>query len=80
MAEYTPILIAGAIIGVFSLFFFVAYLFLKRQKEDMTDRERNMSDKEIIGRLLRYAKPYWKSFVVVSVIMLASIRSEEHTS
>ena len=28
MAEYTPILIAGAIIGVFSLFFFVAYLFL----------------------------------------------------
>ena len=73
MHEYLPILIAGAIIGVFSILFIVAYTILKRHKEDMTDRERNMSDKEIVTRLLRYAKPYWKSFVLVFFVMLFSI-------
>ena len=73
MREYLPILIAGAIIGVFSILFIVAYTILKRHKEDMTDRERNMSDKEIVTRLLRYAKPYWKSFVLVFFVMLFSI-------
>jgi len=73
MREYLPILIVGAIIGVFTALFVVAWAILKRHKEDMTDRERNMSDKEIVGRLLRYAKPYWKSFVAVFFIMLFSI-------
>ncbi len=73
MGEYLPILIAGAIIGVFSVIFCVAWAILKRHKEDMTDRDRNMSDKEIIGRLLSYAKPYWKNFVAVFFIMLFSI-------
>ena len=39
----------------------------------MTDRERNMSDKEIVTRLLTYAKPYWKNFVAVFFVMLFSI-------
>ncbi len=73
MHEYLPILIVGAIIGVFTALFLVAWAILKRHKEDMTDRERNMSDKEIVIRLLRYAKPYWKSFVAVFFIMLFSI-------
>ena len=73
MHEYLPILIAGAIIGVFATLFVVAFCIAKRYKEDMTDRERHMSDKEIITRLLRYAKPYWKSFVAVFFIMLVSI-------
>ena len=73
MREYLPVLIVGAIIGVFSIFFLVAYSILKKQKEDMTDRERHMSDKEIITRLLAYAKPYWKNFVIVFFIMLFSI-------
>ena len=76
MHEYLPVLIVGAIIGVFSLFFLVAYFLLKRQKEDMTDRERHMSDKEIVTRLLRYAKPYWKNFVIVFFIMIFSIGNE----
>jgi len=76
MHEYLPVLIVGAIIGVFSLFFLVAYFLLKKQKEDMTDRERHMSDKEIVTRLLRYAKPYWKNFVIVFFIMLFSIGNE----
>ena len=76
MREYLPILIVGAIIGVFTLLFLVAFLILKCRKEDMTDRDRHMSDKEIVGRLLRYAKPYWKSFIVVFIIMLFSIGYE----
>ena len=76
MHEYLPILIVGGIIGVFTLIFFVAYCVVKKQKEDMTDRERHMSDKEIVGRLLNYARPYWKSFVAVFCIMLFSIGFE----
>ena len=76
MREYLPLLIVGAIIGVFSVLFIVAYAILRRRKEDMTDRDRHMSDKEIIGRLLRYAKPYWKSFIAVFFIMVLSIGYE----
>ena len=76
MTEHLPILIVGAIIGVFTTLFLVAWAILKRHKEDMTDRERHMSDREIITRLLRYAKPYWKSFVAVGIIMLFSIAYE----
>ena len=73
MHEYLPVLIVGGIIGLFTTFFLIAYAILRRHKEDMTDRNRNMSDKEIVTRLLRYAKPYWKSFIAVFFIMLFSI-------
>ena len=73
MGEYLPILIAGGIIGVFATLALVAYCIIRRQKEDMTDRERHMSDREIISRLLRYAKPYKGNFVAVFFIMLFSI-------
>ena len=76
MREYLPLLIVGAVIGVFTTLFLVAWAILRRKKEDMTDRERNMSDREIITRLLRYAKPYWKNFVAVGIIMLFSIAYE----
>ena len=71
--EFLPVIIVGAIIGSFAVVFVLAWLALRKQKEDMTDRDRNMSDKEIVTRLLRYAKPYWKSFVAVFFIMLFSI-------
>ena len=71
--EFLPVIIVSAIIGAFSIVFILAWLALKRQKEDMTDRDRNMSDGEIVTRLLRYAKPYWKNFVAVFFIMLFSI-------
>ncbi len=73
MGEFLPILIVGAIIGVFTILFLIAWGLLKKQKEDMTDRDRHMSDKEIIIRLLKYAKPYKKNFVAVFFIMLFSI-------
>ena len=71
--EFLPIIIVGAIIGAFTIVFVMAWLALRKRKEDMTDRDRNMSDAEIVSRLLRYAKPYWKNFIAVFFIMLFSI-------
>ena len=71
--EFLPILIVAAIIGAFTVAFLLAYAALKKHKDPNDDRERNMSDREIVARLLRYAKPYWKSFVGVFFIMLFSI-------
>ncbi|MBO5318148.1 MAG: ABC transporter ATP-binding protein [Oscillospiraceae bacterium] len=71
MAEYLPILILGAIIGVFSVLFVAAYGILKHKAP--ADYDRHMKDSEIIGRLLQYAKPYWKAFVLAVVIMVLSI-------
>ena len=73
MREYLPILIVGAIIGSFSLVFVLAYFALQKSKEKFDDNERHMADKEIIKRLLAYAKPYWKNFVAVFFVMLFSI-------
>ena len=72
MREYLPLLIAGGIIGAFTLAFLIAYAAIK-DKKTAVGFERNMEDREIIRRLLGYAKPYWKEFVLVFVIMVFSI-------
>ena len=70
--EYLPILIVGAIIGAFTIVFLFAFIALKKVKDE-SDKERKMPDREIIMRLLQYARPYWKSFVLVFFVMLFSI-------
>ncbi len=70
--EYLPILIVGAIIGAFTLVFFLASLALKNTK-NFQGYERNLPDSEIVRRLLRYAKPYKKDFIAVFAIMAVSI-------
>ena len=72
MREYLPLLIVGAIIGAFTLAFVIAYASIK-DKKTAVGFERNMPDSEIVHRLLAYAKPYWKDFVVVFFVMLLSI-------
>ena len=72
MREYLPILIVGAIIGAFAAAFCLAYAAIKNKKETM-GFDRHMEDGELALRLLKYAKPYWKDFVLVLVIMLFSI-------
>ena len=72
MTEYLPLLIVGAVIGLFTLIFLVAYLILKKKTQAQTS-ERHMTDREIITRLARYAAPYKKDFILVFVIMLVSI-------
>ncbi len=71
MREFLPIIIVGAIIGAFTVVFLAAYAALRKQKED--DKERQISDSEIIRRLLHYARPYWKEFLLVMVIMVVSV-------
>ena len=50
MREYLPVLIVGAIIGAFTVAFILAYAALRRQKEEK-DKERIMSDSELIKRI-----------------------------
>ena len=72
MREFLPILIVGAIIGVFTVIFLVAYALEKNKKETM-GFDRNMDDGEIVRRLLAYARPYWKQFALTLTVMLFSI-------
>ncbi|MBQ9198428.1 MAG: ABC transporter ATP-binding protein [Clostridia bacterium] len=72
MREYLPILIVAAIIGVFTAVFLTVFLLEKNRKESM-GYDRHMADREIVRRLLRYAKPYRKNFALVFFVMLLSI-------
>ena len=72
MAEYLPILIVGAIIGSFTLVFIIAFAAMKNKKEAY-GFDRNMSDGEIVARLLRYASPHIGSFLLVLLIMVVSV-------
>ncbi len=72
MHEFFPLLFVGGIAGAFSLIFLVAYLSIKDKKEAI-GFDRNMKDGEITRRLLAYAKPHWKSFLLVIVVMVFSI-------
>ena len=72
MREFLPLLIVGAIIGVISIIFIVAYAMIKDKKEAI-GFDRNMKDSEITKRLLKYARPYLKNFIFVGFIMLFSI-------
>ena len=75
MREYLPIISIGGVIGIFAIIFTVAYLSIKDKKEAI-GFDRNMKDSEIMKRLLAYAKPYWKSFVAVLILVIFSIASD----
>ncbi|MBR2971556.1 MAG: ABC transporter ATP-binding protein [Clostridia bacterium] len=75
MHEFYPLLILGGIIGAFAVIFITAYATMKNKKESI-GFERNIKDGEIIKRLLNYAKPHIKSFIIVGFIMLLSISYE----
>ena len=72
MSEFAPLYIVGAVVGVFSLLFIAAYATLKHKKAAVTF-DRNVPDGEIMARMLPYAKPYWKSFLAVLLMMMVSI-------
>ena len=72
MREFLPVLIVGAIIGAFSLVFIMAYIAVCKQKDD-SDSDRHMKDIELVKRLVHYAIPHWKSFILVFFIMIFSI-------
>ena len=72
MTEFFPLLLVGGVIGFVALLLFIAYLTIRGQKEAI-GFDRNMQDGEIVKRLVKYAKPHWKSFLLVLVIMIFSV-------
>ena len=72
MYEYLPLLIIGAIIGVFTLIFVALYFILQRKKA-LVVFDRHMADSEIIRRLFAYAKPYTGRIILAIFFMLVSI-------
>ena len=72
MREYLPLLIAGAVVGMFTVVFLAAYAVLKRRIRKPA-HERHMSDSYLIKRLLSYAKPYNREFIIVFLVMAVSI-------
>ena len=58
--KYYPLIIMGAVLGVISLVFVLAYALIKNKKEAI-GFDRNIPDKEIAKRLLKYAKPNGKA-------------------
>lgn len=72
MREYRPILIIVGVIVAFSTAFSLAYLGMKNKKESI-GFDRSIPDGEIIRRLMVYARPHWKAFLVSLVLMVAAI-------
>ena len=72
MYEYLPIIIIVAIVGALTVVFLLADLALKRAKKEIRS-ERTMKDGELVKRLLQYAKPYKKEFILVFSLMVVSI-------
>ena len=72
MREYYPLLVVGGIIGTFSLVFSLAYILMKNKKQAL-GFDRQMKDGEIIRRLLAYARPYTRQFLLVGLLMVFSI-------
>ncbi len=70
--EFFPLIVVGAFLGIVSLCFIIAFMTIRKQKEAI-GFDRNMKDGEITRRLLKYAKPYTRNFVLVLFIMLFSI-------
>ena len=70
--KYYPLIIMGSILGAMALIFALTYALIKNKKESM-GFDRNIPDKEIVRRLLAYAKPYWKGFAFVLLLMAFSI-------
>ena len=72
MKTVNPLWLVGAVIGVVTALLIFAYASVKDKKESM-GFERNMSDGEIVRRLVQYAKPYGGKFALVGVLVLCSI-------
>ena len=72
MREFFPLIIVGAVLGIVSLVFIIAFMTIRKQKEAI-GFDRNMKDSEITRRLLVYAKPHIGSFAFVLFLMIFSI-------
>lgn len=70
-----PLYIIGAVLGTLATSFIVAFALMKDKKESI-GFDRNMKDIEILKRLLKYARPYWKQFLFVILLVAFTIASD----
>ena len=70
-----PLIYVGIILGSFTVIFLVAFLTMKDKKEAF-GFDRNMKDSVITKRLLSYTKPYYKSVILVFVVMALAVGSD----
>ncbi len=70
-----PLIILAVTVAVLAVAFSVAYLLVKDKKASM-GFERNMKDGAIARRLIRYAKPFYKLFILVGFLLLVSVGYE----
>lgn len=70
-----PLYIIGAVLGTISTAFIVAFALMKDKKQAI-GFERNMKDVDILKRLLKYAKPYWKNFAFVILLVAFTIAAD----
>jgi len=70
-----PLVYVSIILLVVTTIFLIAFFSIKDKKEAF-GFDRNMKDSDIIKRLLKYAKPYWKRFVFVFLIMIFTIAAD----
>ena len=72
MREFYPLVFVGAILGTFTVFFTFLIIFAKKRKMTLP-ANRKMSDREIIKRIMKYAKPHTPAFIAAGAAMLFSI-------
>ena len=72
MYEFYPLIVMGALIGGALVACLIAYAAI-RKSQKTAGLERSMKDGEIIRRLMGYAKPYWKQFLLVLLLIVFSI-------
>lgn len=70
-----PLYIIGAVLGTLATSFIVAFALMKDKKESI-GFDRNMKDIDILKRLLKYARPYWKQFLFVILLVAFTIASD----
>ena len=70
-----PLYIIGAVLGTLATSFIVAFALMKDKKQAI-GFDRNMKDIDILKRLIKYARPYWRSFLFVVLLMAFTIASD----
>mgnify|MGYP002556958333 CR=1 FL=1 len=70
-----PFIYVGIILFTFTAIFLISFLLIKDKKEAF-GFDRNMKDKDITKRLLHYAKPYYKSFILVFLVMIFTVAAD----
>ncbi len=72
MREFYPLLVVGAFISLAAIAFLIAFFIVKNKKQTSSS-DRHLKDRDIIKRLIVYAKPHIPSFIVVLFIMILTI-------